>query len=86
MYNNVNWILSKKQRKASRKPSETYQNLSEEEEQKNMLVSNIEIFMKKKKHQYSGERYRNIPKDEKQRLVEKRIKIFLKKKNKKISL
>ena len=36
MYKNVNSILSKKQRKASKKAREGYQNLSEEEKHKKL--------------------------------------------------
>ena len=48
-----------------------------------MPMNNIEIFLKKKaykKHQYGRECYRNLPEDEKQRLVENRKKIILKSK------
>ena len=51
MCKNANRILSKKRKeKHSKKAREKYQNLSEEEKIKsaNMLVSNIEIFLKKK--------------------------------------
>ena len=42
-----------------------------------MVLSNIEIFLKKKKkHQCGRERYRNFIKDEKQKLVEYRKKLF----------
>ena len=73
----------KKQRKASKKVWERYQNLSQEEKTKsiNMPINDIEIFLKKKvykKHQYGRECYRNLPEDEKQRLVENRKKIILK--------
>ena len=72
----------KKQRKASKKVRERYQNLSQEEKTKSInMPINIEIFLKKKvykKHQYGRECYRNLPEDEKQRLVENRKKIILK--------
>ena len=57
-----------KKRKASKKTRERYQNLSEENENK-------------KHYAYACERYRNLPEDEKQRLVEY-IKNFLNTKNK----
>ena len=50
----------KKQKKASKKPCEQYQNLSKEE--------------RNKKHQYGREQYRNLSEDKKQRLVEYRKK------------
>ena len=42
----------------------------------NMLVNDIEIFLKKKteKGQYGCEHYKNLPKDEKQKIVEYRKK------------
>ena len=41
MYKNVNRILSKKQRKASKKVCEGYQNLSEEEKHKKLQYTEI---------------------------------------------
>ena len=48
---NVNWILSGKQRKASKKACKRYQNLLKEEKNRkeNMVVNNIKFFLKKKK-------------------------------------
>ena len=57
-----------------------YQNISEEEQNKNQkygfeVLNNVEIFLKKKKtkkRQHGHELYRNLSEDEKQRLVENR--------------
>ena len=75
----------KNKERLQKKVWERYQNLSQEEKTKsiNMPINNIEIFLKKKaykKHQYGRECYRNLPEDEKQRLVENRKKIILKSK------
>ena len=64
----------KKQRKAFKKACERYQNLSEEKKTKSayMLVSDIEIFLKKKKRRSVNMVVNNIKfaEYEKQRLVE----------------
>ena len=75
-------ILSKKHRIASKRARERYQDLSEEEKNKECQYAheqyrNLSEEEKNKKHQNGVERYRNLPEDEKQRLDEYR-KIILK--------
>ena len=75
IYKNVNCILSEKQRRLQKKPSERYQGLSGRGKTKsvNVLMKDLEILLKikkTKKSQHGRERFKNLHGDEKQRLVE----------------
>ena len=77
-------ILPEKRKKCFKKKTceacKMYQNISEEEQNKNQkyvfeVLNNVEIFLKKKKikkRQHGRELYRSLSEDEKQRLVENR--------------
>ena len=44
-------------------------------------VKNIKIYLKNKKNQYGPERYKNLSKNEKQKLIERRKKYYRMRKN-----
>ena len=75
IYKNVNWLLSKKQRKLSKKAPERYQNLYEEEKDKKWQYAreryrNLSKEETEKNNQYGRDRYKSLLEDEKQMLVE----------------
>ena len=80
IYKNINWILSERQRKASKKAHERYQNLSEEKYKKQKKAheryQNLSKGETDNKHQYYPKYYKNLPEYKKQSIKIIKVKIL----------